>query len=574
MVSRKQFVLNIRLIMLAGVLAPLIALRADAQSAELQSKRFYSDDPLWQEPAARPTSQVRARQVDDLYDFIENRWVVPAKQGKPSKHAPVRAGDINTLGEVPNSNWYTNRHWQARMSLAELQRGAGNTTPPATDGAWQIIGAKNDGITPGLVIEDSLHHRYVVKFDPPDFPELASAADVISSKFFYALGYNTPENYIVHFHPENLTIKDGTMWHDANGKKHALTQVIVGAMLRPQPKDATGAYRALASRFIEGELVGPFNYQGTRTDDPNDIVAHENRRELRGLRVFAAWLNHTDVKQLNTMDSLVNESGHQYLKHYLIDFGSTLGSDANFPKNTWRGHVYPISPDIPTAKQIVTLGLYTPAWMRAHYPKLRGAGAFEAKTFNPESWIPDYPNPAFLMMDDADAFWASKQVVAFTDEEIRAIVETGELTDHRATDWIVECLIQRRDKIAKTWLSRYLPIDGFRIEDRALVFDDLNAVHQLAPATTYEIRWSVYDNDQDTLHPIPDAVGTRIPTTKDAPGYLAAVICASGDAACSKAVTVFLRSSESGFTVVGLDRGTGNVATQAPVADQTAAGGR
>ena len=28
---------------------------------------------------------------------------------------------------------------------------------------------------------------------------MASAADVISSKFLYALGYNVPENYIVRF---------------------------------------------------------------------------------------------------------------------------------------------------------------------------------------------------------------------------------------------------------------------------------------------------------------------------------------------------------------------------------------
>src|SRR4029450_1647274 len=102
-------------------------------------------------------------------------------------------------------------------------QGPGNTEPPDADATWQIIAAKNDGITPGFVIEDQQKRRYVLKFDGPDFPELASAADVISSKFFYALGYNTPENYIVHFNRETLSVGEGVTWKDANGRKHPLT---------------------------------------------------------------------------------------------------------------------------------------------------------------------------------------------------------------------------------------------------------------------------------------------------------------------------------------------------------------
>ena len=63
----------------------------------------------------------------------------------------------------------------------------------------------------------------------------------------------------------------------------------------------------------------------------------------------------------------------------------------------------------------------------------------------------EIPNPAFLRTDREDAFWAAKQVAAFTDDEIRALVETGEYSDPRATDWIAECLIKRRDKIADAW---------------------------------------------------------------------------------------------------------------------------
>ena len=60
--------------------------------------------------------------------------------------------------------------------------------------------------------------------------------------------------------------------------------------------------------------------------DPNDTVAHQDRRVLRGLAVYASWVNHHDTSQINTMDALVTEDGRQYLKHHLIDFGSILGS--------------------------------------------------------------------------------------------------------------------------------------------------------------------------------------------------------------------------------------------------------
>src|SRR5947207_11117357 len=130
MVSRKQYVLNVRLALclaaIGGLGAPVPATAGEPST----TKKFYSDDPLWKEPAPRPVTQVATRQIDDFYDFLENSYVTAGRERKTLKRGPQPALDANTLGEVPDSAWYTNRHAFRRMSIAELQRGPGNTTPP------------------------------------------------------------------------------------------------------------------------------------------------------------------------------------------------------------------------------------------------------------------------------------------------------------------------------------------------------------------------------------------------------------------------------------------------------------
>ena len=103
------------------------------------------------------------------------------------------------------------------------------------------------------------------------------------------------------------------------------------AVLRRSQRSADGTYRAVAARAVPGKPLGGFRYYGTRPDDPNDVVPHEHRRELRALKVFGAWTNLSDMKAGNTLDALITVDGRATVRHYLQDVGSTFGTGANAP---------------------------------------------------------------------------------------------------------------------------------------------------------------------------------------------------------------------------------------------------
>src|SRR5262249_8313330 len=161
------------------------------------------------------------------------------------------------------------------------------------------------------------------------------------------------------------------------------------------------------------------SFEGARSDDPNDLVPHENRRDLRGLDVFYAWMNNTDAKSENSLDAVVESNGVRFIRHYLLDFGSALGSDADTPKDPRLGTKYMLPTPLDAVKKVITLGIPPEDWERARFPDLRGVGHFQSYLFDPNEWKPDYPNSAFASRLPDDEFWAAKQVMAFTDDDIR-----------------------------------------------------------------------------------------------------------------------------------------------------------
>lgn len=536
---------RIQKILPGSFLAGLILAGAASAVHGADGPKFYPDDPVAKVPSPRDTTIMKPRKTDALYDFIYNSF-----EPKPKSIGPAQ--NVNTLGEVPNSAWYTNRHYFRRMTIDELRRGPGDATPPKPP--YSIVGAKLDGISPGFRMRDANGTLYFIKPDPRSAPEVATSADAVGTRFFYALGYNTPENYIVDIDRKELTVaKDGTT-DGANGKPRPMRQHDVEKVLWKLPRTPDGKYRFIASRALPGTPLGPFRYEGTRSDDPNDIVPHENRRELRGLHVFCAWLNHTDAKSGNSLDTLVEENGVHYVRHYLIDFGAIFGSDSDMVKNASFGHDYIIPDGKETLRRMASLGFNPEPWEAAKTPKIRGVGRFHASAFDPEHWVSNFPNRAFLHRLPDDEFWAARQVMNFTAEEIRAIVETGHYTDPRAVDYITKTLIERRDRIGRAYFAKVLPLDHFEVTENRLVFHDLSVDAGFLPARTYDIAWSRFDNTSQVHTPLA-ATGPGLPLeaiSARAGQYFSARISAPG--AAGKTVTVYLRASGPVPQVVGVDR--------------------
>ena len=510
----------------------------------------------------------------DLWDRVDMTLFYPLEKpldlgwtgrqiGRAMGLADKREADnVNVLGEVPNSSWYTRRHYYHPMTLGELAQGPNTGTGPS-GGPWTVVSGKLEGASPGFVIEDDRGDRYLLKFGRPPYHELSSAAEVISTKILYAAGYFVPENYVTYFDPGKLAISPDARVRTEEGQRPMRPEDLE-VVLDGQPRERGGRVRALASKYVEGAPVGIWEFRGTREDDPNDRVFHQHRRELRGLRVLSAWLNDADRRSANTLAVYTDD---RYIRHYLIDMGSTLGANGARPHSTKHGYEYLYDPRY-IAKSFIGLGFYDRPWLfidrdeAIEYPSV---GYFESELFNPETWVPVYPNPAFDHMTLRDAFWGAKLVMSFSDEELEAIVKTGDITNPDAEAELLRVLKERRDKIGRHFFGRINPLDRFELFRTSsggltLTFDDLAVEGALEPAAERSYLYAVcYDGRQ--LYDEPRIAGQPRLTFSQAEA--SSEEAASGASTCEHLVAVKIQTrGEDGalskpLTVYGYVPGAG-----------------
>ncbi len=408
------------------------------------------------------------------------------------------AANVNSLDEAVNSSWFTNRIGMFPIPMEEVRRGPGQGVGPDRSGTWTVVGAKTEGVTPGFTIEDARGGRYLIKFDPPEHEGMVTAAGVVSQRILHLAGYNVPDDNIVYFDRSDLTLGEGVRMSEPNGTKRNMTEAdidhILGSVARKGEQ-----WRAISSSFLSGKPIGPFDYKGRRKDDPNDHIKHEERREIRGLEVFAAWLNHFDTKQHNSLDMFVEDDGKSYVRHYLIDFASTLGAGASGPSQRF-GWEHTFDPAA-VVRRTANLGFWDDDWRQQQRPDFDEVGYFESEQFSPRGFSPHYPNPGFSEITDRDGYWGAKIVSAFTNEQLEAIVEQAQYQEPEAAAYMVRTLGERRDKIARAWFDQIPPLDFFTHANGTLLYHDLGQERNLYPGTTarYRTRMSFVNENRGAL---------------------------------------------------------------------------
>ena len=522
-------------------------------------RRFFDDDPIAREPESQDASGVAEWDIELLTDLAINLFATPG-----DKVDGRRAGNINTIDEVPDSNWFTNRVGARELGIDEVMRGPIASAGPAP-GRWTVVAPKRAGASPGFTIRDAAGELWFVSFDAKGHPEAATAAIMVANKIFWALGYWQVENHLVTVRRDLLDIASSASFTPPSGKERPMQSRDLDEIFVRSHPSADGSYRGVAARGLPGRVVGSFRYHGTRPDDPNDVVPHEHRRELRALKVFGAWTNLVDMKAGNTLDAVITTNGRGAVRHYLQDVGSTFGTGAAGPRDYDEGWEYLVELDR-VRTRFFRMGLPLEPWHTAAYAKNVAVGRFEGEAFDPAAWRPRVPPAALLHARADDTFWAARRVAAFSDDLIRAMARAGGYSHPEDERLLADVLIQRRDKIARHYLNAINPLVGFALSaDGVLTFRNaaIDAGVGAAPAGGYRATWSRFDNNDGTTTPIgsPTSGGAAginapapLPATAGSFVHVSVVAAGSPQPAWAEPVDLHFRRAASGWQLVGVER--------------------
>lgn len=284
-------------------------------------------------------------------------------------------------------------------------------------------------------------------------------------------------------------MKPGILMRDQSARMVPFDERNLATVFEQAFKGADGRFRMSGSKWLPGRPMGPFTYEGVHDDDPLDVVPHQDRRELRGAKLMAAWINHYDAREQNSMSTWMssdpaNPAGSPgYVKHWYLDFGDSLGIRTRIDELSRRyGRTYLFDPG-EILFDFFTFGTVVRPWERANNAN-ETFPYFTVGSFDPENWVPGYPNPAFLRMTEHDGAWMARVISRIDDETVAAAVGAAKLPAFDA-EYLRRTLRGRRDVIVRRYLSRLSPIGNLVASGDEVCGVDLALRSGLFPAGSF-----------------------------------------------------------------------------------------
>lgn len=444
--------------------------------------RFRDAPPVWRVDDDQNIAEPEVREFE-AKEYYANVFALQRIDRMLQLRDEELAGNVNSLEEVPDSTWFQNRIGVRAIEPSEAASGSDAGGPPRRP--FTLIGGKLGIGHPSFVLQDGTGRRFKVRFDTQQNPQLRTTADVVVNRILWTAGYNVPSDHVFELRREELRIAPNATYVNAQKSEDPLDHRAIDAILFTAHRREDGVYRAVASQLVRGVAKGGFKPNGQRSDDANDRVRHEHRRELRGLRVLAAWLAYTDIREDNTLDVYVTQNGRRFLKHYLVDFGEALSghaADSGRPEDGWEHY---LDWEMQT-KAIFSFGLWKRPWEDVRAAPWPSVGSFAAEPFDPRAWREVYPYWPFAEMDASDAYWAAKLVMRFDRPLLNAIVGEASLSDRDAAHYLVDTLLLRRNAIGRAYIESVTSLDDFELSADNLCMTDLSVRYGFAKSGSVE----------------------------------------------------------------------------------------
>jgi hypothetical protein len=439
------------------------------------------------------------------------RWVPePVYLSEVYLHRPLRetldlsprpeAADVNAMDDVARSSWFAPR----QLDIGAMARGPDSSGPPLPP--FTVIAESPMTLAGGAFsIVDSRGFKFEILIDPADRPEMRTATAAIAARLFWALGYGTLPTFILRARAEDFWRSEGSATD-------------VPAILKSGSAPLLGYYRIAAVGWPPGVLLGYAPESGTRGDDPNDIIPHENRRTMRALAVFANWLALDGLGPAKTVDRYVGPPGEGHVVHFVVGLDEALGA-----ANVVRASDPPpaVGGGSPLTR-LLTLGLFPNPRPRATQIDFPAVGELPLDV-DPAAYFPSLPWEPAERLSGPDGYWAAKRMLSLSSTHVALAIAAGSISDPRAQRAIQVALEARRRKVASYWFGRVTPLELVSVIGSKVLLRDEAVQQGLAPpnVTDYRVNFLTSDGDRlgegFTQHPhgsvmvftLPDAVLRR-----------------------------------------------------------------